>query len=100
MLKLTLVVSSTFSCLIAETICVCFSAGGAAVAEVPAFPVVLLSEGDLVSAGGVFTSFAVVAGAADSDSFVLLSTGDFVSAVGVFTSFDVVAGAVDALDLL
>src|SRR6478752_6336546 len=60
MLKLTFVVSSTFSCLIAETICVCFSAGGAAFAEVAAFPVVLLSDaGDLVSAVGFLTSFEV-----------------------------------------
>jgi hypothetical protein len=44
--------------LIAETICVCFSAGGAAVAEVAAFPVVLLSEaGDLVSAVILWPTF-------------------------------------------
>jgi hypothetical protein len=65
MLKLTLVTSSTFSCLIAETIWVRFSAGGAAVAEVAALPVVLASlPGALLSAVGFFTSFEllVVAG--------------------------------------
>src|SRR4051794_31276167 len=40
MLKLTLVVSWIFSDLMADAIWVCFSAGGAAVAEVAALPVV------------------------------------------------------------
>ena len=52
-----------FSCLIAEVIWVRFSAGGAAVAEVAALPVVLLSEVEgLVSAVGFFMSFEVVVG--------------------------------------
>jgi len=113
MLKLTFVTSSTFSCLIAETICVCFSAGGAAVAEVAAFPVVLPSgAGDLVSAVGFFTSFEVGVEVVESDALdllsafispvVLLSEVDFVSAVGFFMSFELVAGVVesDAFDLL
>src|SRR5216684_2726908 len=107
MLKLTFVTSSTFSCLIAETICVCFSAGGAAVAEVAAFPVVLLSEaGDLVSAAGFFMSFEFGAEVVESDALdllsvfispvVLLSAGDLVSAVGVFMSFELVVGEVES----
>jgi hypothetical protein len=49
--------------LIAEVIWVRFSAGGAAVAEVAALPVVLLSEVEgLVSAVGFFMSFEVVVG--------------------------------------
>src|SRR4029450_12757782 len=113
MLKLTFVVCSTFSCLISETICVCFSAGGAAVAEVAAFPVVLLSDaGDLVSAVGFFTSFEVGVEVVESDALdllsafsspvVLLSEVDLVSAVGFFMSFEVVVGVVesDAFDLL
>src|SRR3954467_2177765 len=40
MLKFTLVTSSTFCCRIADTIWVRFSAGGAAVADVAALPVV------------------------------------------------------------
>src|SRR6478736_5373256 len=100
MLKLTFVVSSTFSCLIAETICVCFSAGGAAFAEVAAFPVVLLSDaGDLVSAVGFFTSFEVGGEVVESDALdllsafispiVVLSEVDLVSAVGFFRYFEV-----------
>jgi hypothetical protein len=62
-LKFTFVTSSTFSCLTAEVIWVRFSAGGAAVAEVAALPVVLLSEVEgLVSAVGFFMSFEVVVG--------------------------------------
>src|ERR1700712_298348 len=50
-LKFTFVVSSILSCLNADVIWVRFSAGGAAVAEVAALPVVLLSdEPDLVCA--------------------------------------------------
>src|SRR6202142_3809079 len=101
MLKLTLVSSSTFSCLIAETICVCFSAGGAAVAEVAAFPVVLLSDaGDFVSAVGLFASRELGAEVVESDALdlssvfispvVLRSAGDLVSAVGFFISFELV----------
>src|ERR1700682_2612534 len=118
MLKLSFVTSSTFSCLIAETICVCFSAGGAAVAEVAAFPVVLPSAvgdlvsavGDLVSAVGDFVSavgfFMSLEWVVESDAFDLLSVlvsaavlpsaGDFVSAVGFFMSFEWVAGAVES----
>src|SRR5258707_11806012 len=105
MLKLTFVVFSTFSCLIAETICVCFSAGGAALAEVAAFPVVLLSDaGDLISAVGFFTSFEVGGEVVESEALdllsafispvVLLSEVDLVSAVEVFLSFLAVGGEV------
>jgi hypothetical protein len=62
-IEVTFVTSSTFSCLIAEVMWVRFSAGGAAVAEVAALPVVLLSEVEgLVSAVGFFMSFEVVVG--------------------------------------
>src|ERR1700682_2178156 len=86
------------------------AAGGAAVAEVAALPVVLLSgvQG-LVSAVGVFKSFEVVV---ESDAFVLpsafispvvvlLSEVDLVSAVGFLMSFEVVVGVLesDAFDL-
>src|ERR1700682_4282692 len=47
MSKFTLLSSSILSDLIAEEIWVCFSGGGAAVAEVAALPVVLLSVEDL-----------------------------------------------------
>lgn len=81
-----------------------FSAGGAAVAEVAAFPVVLLSGADgLVSAVGVFKSFEVVV---ESTAFALLSAfssladllseSDFDSAVGFFISFVAAVGAVEA----
>src|SRR3954451_3329064 len=99
-----LVTSSTFSCLIAELIWVRFSAGGAAVAEVAALPVVLLSAG-LVSALGVFMSFEIVV---VSDAFALVSVfssfsaaGILVSALGLFMSFEAVPDAFesDALDL-
>jgi hypothetical protein len=70
-LKFTFVTSSTFSCLIAEVIWVRFSAGGAAVAEVAALPVVLLSEAGFVSAAvGAFKSFELVL---ESVALVLLS---------------------------
>src|SRR3954454_2720179 len=81
-LKFTFVTSSTFSCLIAEVIWVRFSAGGAAVARVAAWPVVLLSKAEgLVSAVGVFRSFEVVA---ESDGLVLPSA--FISPVVVLLS--------------
>src|ERR1044071_9776177 len=62
MLKFTLVTSSTFCVLIADTIWVRFSAGGAAVAEVAALPVV---APDLLSVpaallSGFFASFAAL----------------------------------------
>ena len=81
-----------------------FSAGGAAVADVAALPVVLLSDVEgLVSAVGVFKSFEVVV---ESTAFpllsdfsslaVLLSESDFDSAVGFFMSFEVVVGVADS----
>src|SRR5947199_5372382 len=105
-LKFTLVTSSTFTCLMAEVISVRFSAGGAAVAAAAALPVVLPSGAEgLLSAVGVFRSFAVVleAGAfVVSSAFipplVLLSAVGFVSATGVFASFEVVAGAMASED--
>ena len=87
-----------------------FSAGGAAVAEVAALPVVLLSEAGFVSAAvGAFKSFELVL---ESVAFVLLSVfispvvllsgADLVSAVGLLMSLEVVVGAAesDAVDLL
>jgi hypothetical protein len=83
MLKLTLVTSSTFSDLMADAIWLCFSAGGAAVADVAALPVVLLSvpaEPGLLSAVG-FAPFAVPAGELSEEDFAppveVLSMDDF-----------------------
>src|SRR6266702_2205770 len=54
MLKFTLVVSWIFSVLMAETIWVCFSGGGAAAAEVAALPVVVC---DLAPAAPLVSAF-------------------------------------------
>ena len=57
-LKLTFVTASTFSCLMADTIWVRFSAGGAAAAVVdPEAPAPVVE--DLVSAAGALVSVAV-----------------------------------------
>src|ERR1700720_2591688 len=97
-LKFTFVTSSTFSCLIAEVIWVRFSAGGVAVAEVAALPVVLLSEVDgLVSAVGeaVVESGAFTLASGFISLAVLPSVAGFISAVGFFMSL-VVVGVVDS----
>src|SRR6267143_749491 len=92
MVKFTFVTSSTFSCLIADVIWVRFSAGGAAVAEVAALPVVLLSEVEgLVSA---VESGAFVLLSAFISPLVLVSEAGLVSAVGVFKSFELVLESV------
>src|SRR6202158_5616365 len=95
MLKLTFVTSSTFSCLIAETLCVSFSAGGAPVAEVAACPVVLPSAvGDLVSAVGDLVS--AVGDFVSAVGDFVSAVGDLVPAVGFFMSLELVVGGVDS----
>src|SRR5258708_5296882 len=109
MLKFTLVVSGTFSCLIAAEIWVCFSAGGAEVAEVAALPVVV----DFASLPGLALSAVVgelpvllsaVAGfaAPESEAFDLSAAAGVAGLLSAVVGFAVPAAVPEseAFDLL
>src|ERR1051325_369660 len=113
MLKFTLVTSSTFCVLIAETIWVRFSAGGAAVAEVAALPVVAPALLSVPAAllSGFFASFAAllvlagglvcaVEGCLLSDFISLAAFDPFISPLSWAVAPLFEGGAVSAVDPL